>query len=88
MTESIFEQSGFKNVAASVITVESESRSAEEYRDFIKDIVPPIRALVSERQPEEQDAYWDALVEAVKGNASADGSVKLRCDTVLVVGTK
>ena len=88
LTESIFEQSGFKNVAGSVITVESESRSAEEYRDFIKDIAPPIRALVSERQPEEQDAYWDALVEAVKGRASADGSVKLRGDTILVVGTK
>ena len=88
LTESIFEQSGFKDIAASVITVELESSSAEEYRDFVKDIAPPIRALVANRGPEEQDAYWDALVAAAKGHATADGSVRLRGDTILVVGTK
>ena len=88
LIESILEQSGFKDVAASVMTLELESSSAEEYRDFIQDIAPPIRALVSNRGPEEQKAYWGALVAAVKGRASPDGSVKLTGDTIIVAGTK
>ena len=88
LIESILEQSGFKYVAASVMSLELESSSAEEYRNFLQDIAPPIRALVSNRRPEEQEVYWKAFIEGVKGYASPDGSVKLPEDTILVVGTK
>ena len=88
LIESILEQSGFKDAAASVITLELEFSSAEEYRDFLQDIAPPIRAMVSNRRPEEQETYWKAFIEEVKGYASADGSVKMPGDTILAVGTK
>ena len=88
LIESILEQSGFKDVASSVLTLELESHSAEEYRDFLRDIAPPIRELVSNRSSEEQEVYWKAFVEGVKGYASPDRSVKLPGSTILVVGTK
>ena len=88
LIESILEQSGFRDVAASVMTLTFESSSTEEYRGFLQDIAPPIRALISNRRPEEQEAYWKAFVEGVKGYASPDGSVKLPGDTIIVIGTK
>ena len=42
----------------------------------------------TKRGPEEQEAYWEAFVAAVKGHASHDGSVKLTGDTIIVAGTK
>ena len=88
LVESILEQSGFEDASASVLTVQMEAGSAEEYRDFVRDIAPPIRALVSNRRPEEQEAYWEAFVEGVKGFASPDGSMKLPGDAILAVGTR
>ena len=88
LIESILEQSGFKDVDATVVTLDLESRSAEEYRDFVQDIAPPVRMLVANRRPEEQEAYWKAFVEGARAYASADGSVKLPGDTILAVGTR
>ncbi len=41
--------------------------SPDEYVDFMRDIAPPIRALVSERTPEEQDTFWNAIRQGARG---------------------
>ena len=88
LIESEFEKAGFREVHSSVLTLQHEFTSPDEYTDFMRDIAPPIRALVSERTSEEQDAFWNAIRQAAQGFASADGSINIPSDTILVVGSR
>lgn len=88
LIESTLEQSGFTDVSSSVFTLQMKSASAEEYRDFMQDIAPPIRALVSSRSNAEQETFWGALLEGARGFADSDGIVTIPGDTILVVGSK
>ena len=88
LIESEFEKAGFRDVRSSVLTLQLEIASPDEYVDFMRDIAPPIRALVSERTPQEQDTFWNAIRQGAQGFASADGSVNIPSDTILVVGSR
>ncbi len=88
LIESEFEKAGFREVQSSVLTLQLEIASPDEYADFMRDIAPPIRALVSDRTPEEQDAFWNAIRQGAQGYAGTDGSVKIPSDTILVVGSR
>ena len=82
------ERAGFKDVRSEVLTVQFEVASAEEYRDFISEIAPPIRALVADRSPTVQATFWNAIVERVKGFARSDGTISMPNDTIVTVGSK
>ena len=88
MIVSAFEQAGFRDVQSSVLTIPLEVASPEEYMDFIRDIAPPIRDMVSERTSAVQAAFWEAILEAAKGFANADGRIRIPNDTILAVGSK
>ena len=88
VVESAFEQAGFKNVQSEVLTVEMSYDSPEQYRDFMRDIAAPIRALVSSRSPEVQEAFWEAILEGARSFAGPGGNVKMHGETILVVGSK
>jgi hypothetical protein len=75
-------------VQSEVLTLNLEVASAEEYRDFVRDIAPPIRALVADNSPDVQAAFWSAILEAVKGFADPDGSISIPNDTIVVAGSK
>ena len=64
------------------------AESPEQYRDFLKDIAPPIRTLVSERSPEMQEAFWEAVLKGAKGFAGQDGSITMPAITILAAGSK
>ena len=88
LLESEFEKVGFRDVRSSVLTLQFEFASPDEYVDFMRDIAPPIRALVSERTPEEQDAFWNAIRQGAQGFAGAGGSINTPSDAILVVGSR
>ena len=88
LIESALERAGFKDVRSEVLTVQFEVASAEEYRDFISEIAPPIRALVADRSPTVQATFWNAIVERVKGFARSDGTISMPNDTIVTVGSK
>ena len=88
LIDSALEQAGFRNVQSSVLTVQLDVGSPEEYRDFMRGIAPPIRALVSERGAAVQEAFWEAVLEGARGFADADGSIRIPNDAILAVGGK
>lgn len=88
LIESAMERAGFKDVRSEVLTLQFEIASAEQYREFISEIVPPIRALVSDRSPSVQATFWNAIAESVQGFARSDGRISMPSDTIVTVGSK
>ena len=88
MIESEFEKAGFANVRIERLNVEISPDYPEEFTDFLKDVSPPIRTLISQRSPEVQEAYWKAVTEGVREFAGPDGRIRMPSETILVVGTR
>lgn len=86
--ESEFEKAGFANVRIERLNVEISPDYPEEFTDFLKDVSPPIRTLISQRSPEVQEAYWKAVTEGVREFAGPDGRIRMPSETILVVGTR
>ena len=88
MIEAAMTAAGFADVTSEVRTLDFDVRSPEDYRDFMRDIAPPIRALVASRPPEVQEAFWSAILDAARSFTRPDGSLIMPSDTILVAGTR
>ena len=86
--ETAFSAAGFASVEVETLTLQLQWSSAGDYRTFMTEIAPPIRALVADREPAVQDAFWEAILAAAKRTEQPDGSVLLPGDTILATGTK
>ena len=53
---------------------------------MIKDTVPPLVAMIEENAPDNPNAAWNAILEAVEERASDDGMVKFSNLVLLAVG--
>jgi SAM-dependent methyltransferase len=73
----LLEGGGFSNVEVEKVDVETEWDSPEQFSRFTRDIVAPINALLSQRPPEVREATWEAVTEAARPLADADGRVRL-----------
>jgi hypothetical protein len=81
----LLEGGGFSDVDVEQIEVTFEWQSPEEFTTFIKEIAPPISAMLAPHPPDVQDATWSAITEAVR-NAAGDGTVKFSNLVLLAVG--
>jgi hypothetical protein len=53
---------------------------------MVKDMVPPLAALIAQHAPDDPDRAWDAILEAVRERASEDGTVTFSNLVLLAVG--
>ena len=84
--ESAFGSAGFKNVQSEVFTPTMTFSSQEEYVEFIREIAPPIRALLADRSPEVQSGFWNALLVRDGSFAGPNGELKMSGEAILAVG--
>lgn len=82
----LLEGGGFSNVEVVETTVLLDLDSAEEFTTFVKEIAPPITALVNARPLEEQADGWAAITEAIGPFADDSGRIHLENQTLLAVG--
>ena len=82
----LLEGGGFSNVEVIETTVVLDLDSAEEFTTFVKEIAPPITALVNARPLEEQADGWAAITEAIGPFADDSGRIHLENQTLLAVG--
>jgi ubiquinone/menaquinone biosynthesis C-methylase UbiE len=68
---------GFSDVDVEEIDIEFEWDSPEEFTTFVKEIAPPITAMLAGHPVEVQDETWAAITEAVAETAGGDGPVRL-----------
>jgi SAM-dependent methyltransferase len=83
----LLEGGGFSDVKVEEVTVEMEWSSPEEFTTFIKEIAPPVTALIEPHPQEVQDETWAAITEAAGQHAENGGTLKLQNLALLAVGT-
>jgi len=77
---------GFSDVEVEEADVTMEWESPAEFTTFIKDIAPPISAMIAPHPPDVQEATWEAITEAVRPYAEADGVLRFSGLVLLAAG--
>ena len=79
---------GFADIRSERMTVMVEFPSATAYTDFLRDIAPPVRALLANQPEERRTEAWQAISNAAGQFSNADGMVRMPNETILVVGRR
>jgi enediyne biosynthesis protein CalE5 len=82
----LLEGGGFSAVEVEEMDVSFEWASPEEFTTFIKEIAPPISALLAPHPQDVQEETWAAITEAVRERAADDGAVRLSNLALLAAG--
>jgi SAM-dependent methyltransferase len=72
----LLEGGGFSEVETERAEVSFEWDSAEDFTTFVREIAPPISAMINPQPPDVQEETWGAITEAVR-EAAGDGRVNL-----------
>ena len=83
----LLEGGGLADVEVEEITVTMEWDSAEDFTTFVREIAPPVTALLAPHPREVQDATWAAITEAAAERGDEDGAVRFENLALLAVGT-
>jgi SAM-dependent methyltransferase len=82
----LLEAAGFSNVEVEEAEVTFEWHSPEEFTTFIREIAPPITAMIAPHPQEVQDETWAAIAEAVREAAGDGEAVRLSNLVLLAAG--
>jgi SAM-dependent methyltransferase len=84
----LVEAAGFTDVETGTVTAVYQPNSPELATRWLRDVAPPISALVDGRPPEVQERVWAKVTQAWAPFTTADGRVRLENQAVWVTGTK
>jgi SAM-dependent methyltransferase len=79
---------GFTDVATGTVTAIYQTGSPELATHWLRDVAPPITALVDPQPPEVQERVWAKVTQAWAPYTTADGRVRLENQAVWVTGTR
>ena len=82
----LLEGGGFSEIDVEELEVAFPFESAEQYVDYTKAIAAPLVALISAQPEEVQRETWDAIGDAARERADADGRVNLVNQVLIAVG--
>jgi SAM-dependent methyltransferase len=82
----LLEAGGFSDVEVEEAQVSFEWQSPEEVTTFIKEIAPPITAMIAPHPQEVQEETWAAITEAIRETAGDSGAVRLSNLVLLAAG--
>ena len=86
--EQALRDAGFSDVRSERMTVVVEFPSATGYADFLKDIAPPVRAMLANQPEERQIEAWQAISEAAGQFSAPNGTVRMPSETIFVAGRR
>jgi enediyne biosynthesis protein CalE5 len=84
----LVEAAGFTDVETGTVTAIYQPDSPELATRWLRDVAPPITALVDAQSPEVQERVWAKVTQAWASYTTADGRVRLENQAVWVTGTK
>jgi hypothetical protein len=82
----LLEGGGFSNVQVEELEVIFDYESPDEFVSCLRDIAPPITALLKQHPPEVQEQGWAAISEAAHEKAGGDKPFQLSNQVLLAVG--
>jgi len=83
----LLEGGGFSDVEVEQADATMTYESGEHYTMFVREIAPPVTALMADQPQEVQDETWAAITAAADQRAGADGSIELKNLVLLASGT-
>jgi len=84
----LVEAAGFTEVETGTVTAVYQPGSAELATRWLRDVAPPITALVDAQPPEVQERVWAKVTQAWASYTTAGGRVRLENQAVWVTGTR
>jgi SAM-dependent methyltransferase len=84
----LVEAAGFTDVETGTVTAIYRTGSPEVATRWLRDVAPPITALVDAQPPEVQQHVWAKVTQAWAPYTTADGRVRLENQAVWVTGTR
>jgi SAM-dependent methyltransferase len=84
----LVEAAGFTDVTTGTVTAVYEPGSPELATRWLRDVAPPITAVVDAQPPQIQERVWARVTQAWAPYTTADGRVRLENQAVWVTGTK
>jgi ubiquinone/menaquinone biosynthesis C-methylase UbiE len=82
----LLEGGGFASVEVEEAELEMEWESPEQFTTFVREIAPPISALMASQPQDRQAEAWDAITEAIRPSAADDGAVRLTGLVLMAAG--
>ena len=82
----LLEGGGFSDVDVDDLTVTLEWESPEEFTTYVREIAPPISALMASHPQDVQEETWAAITEAVRDAAGGEGPVSFTNAVLLAAG--
>jgi enediyne biosynthesis protein CalE5 len=84
----LVEAAGFTDVETGTVTAVYQTDSPELATRWLRDVAPPITALVDAQPPEVQERVWAKVTQAWASYTTGGGRVRLENQAVWVTGTK
>jgi enediyne biosynthesis protein CalE5 len=84
----LVEAAGFTEVETGTLTAIYQPGSAELATRWLRDVAPPITALVDAQSPEVQERVWAKVTQAWASYTTGGGRVRLENQVVWVTGTR
>jgi enediyne biosynthesis protein CalE5 len=84
----LVEAAGFTDVETGTLTAIYQTDSAELATRWLRDVAPPITALVDTQSPEVQERVWAKVTQAWASYTTGGGRVRLENQVVWVTGTR
>ena len=82
----LLEAAGFSDVEVEELEVTFEWQSPEEFTTFIREIAPPITAMIAPHSNEVQDETWAAITDAIREASGGGGAVRFSNLVLLAAG--
>jgi enediyne biosynthesis protein CalE5 len=77
---------GFSDVQVEETDVVFEYSSPEEFTTFVREIAPPITAMIDPHPPEMQEKAWAAITAAIRERAADDGTIRTTNRVLMAAG--
>jgi SAM-dependent methyltransferase len=83
----LLEGGGFSEVETDEMELTMEWESPEDFARFVKEIAPPVTALLQPHPQEVQEETWAAITEAARKHADDDGRLRLSNLALVAAGS-
>jgi len=83
---SVLEGGGFSDVAVEELELVFEWDSPEEFARFVREIAPPVSALMAKHPEDVREETWAAVADAATQRADSDGRLRLANLVLLAAG--
>ncbi len=88
MLQSALTAAGFKNVVEDTLQIRFDLESPQEYVEFLGDLAPPVRAMLTGRPSDQVELFWSTVASKTGAFVNEDGQIGMPNTAPLAIGTK